>query len=830
MTHNKLTNGRMHALMAAAVGTLTMLLLFMASPPATQAASFEVTSDLDDGSGGTLREAITDAAGNAEADTITFAAGLDGATITLDPGNGELAINDDVTIDASALENGITIAADGSHRVFNISGGTVTIRGLTITGGGGVVTGGGISNNGGDVDLDSVIIRGNSATGSGAGVAHESGTMNIGNSTITDNTIAGTTSDYGGAIRAAGAGLSIGYTTIADNPRGGIIAVNNDVLVIGTILSNNDTGAILTGPNPDENPANCLVFGTGTHTSQGYNIDDDTSCGFAGTGDSTADPQITAVGTPTEYYEPAEASPAVDAIPAVSPACDIVGLTDQIGTSRPQGDGCEIGSIEFVPPAPELSITKWMTSTMDMDVVLPGETVTYTLAFSNTGNLDATDAVVTDIVPLELYDLEVATSGDFSPTALGSTYDWQFDIPADSTVRYITITGVLTDGLQAGTLIVNTAEITVTDDADPTNNVTDDVTFTVGNAAPVAVDDDGYVTDDTTPLTITNALDNDSDANGDELVITEVTVVTPTGSTATASAITTDTIEFTPVAGVTGTHVLTYTVEDPDGLMDTAYITITVEDTPETNQPPTAGDITESTDIADVLLIDVSSLVSDPDGDDLTLDIGPAVPSLGEATVSTTATSTIIYSPTTTVTGTDTFEYTVSDPDGESATGTITVILTDRTVEPPVDEANLQIEVSTTVTSAKPGDTIDYTITITNTGPAVARNLTATIDLADGLTLASTTSAAWTCGTNDPVVCTRATLAVDLPTQIIVSATVNEIPTSTVNLAVPVGTLVTTAQVDADNSASPATPPSNTSTITLDDGFRPVYLPIITRQ
>ena len=53
---------------------------FLATP--AEAANFPVTSLADDGSAGTLRDALTSANANADADTITFASGLTG-TVTL---------------------------------------------------------------------------------------------------------------------------------------------------------------------------------------------------------------------------------------------------------------------------------------------------------------------------------------------------------------------------------------------------------------------------------------------------------------------------------------------------------------------------------------------------------------------------------------------------------------------------------------------------------------------------------------------------------------------------------------------------------------------------
>jgi hypothetical protein len=94
--------------------------------------------------------------------------------------------------------------------------------------------------------------------------------------------------------------------------------------------------------------------------SNGYNFSDDTTCGFAGTGDrqNAGDPQIGALannGGPTQTRLPADTSPLVDGVPLAQCQADgAAGVTtDQRGITRPQGAGCEIGAVEVVPPVPE---------------------------------------------------------------------------------------------------------------------------------------------------------------------------------------------------------------------------------------------------------------------------------------------------------------------------------------------------------------------------------------------------------------------------------------------------------------------------------------------
>ena len=64
---------------------------------------------------------------------------------------------------------------------------------------------------------------------------------------------------------------------------------------------------------------------------------------------SNTSPQLGPLGNnggPTQTMALPSGSPAVDAIPAATSGC--TGTTDQRGTTRPQGTGCDIGAYELV--------------------------------------------------------------------------------------------------------------------------------------------------------------------------------------------------------------------------------------------------------------------------------------------------------------------------------------------------------------------------------------------------------------------------------------------------------------------------------------------------
>jgi fibronectin-binding autotransporter adhesin len=185
----------------------------------TRASTIVDTLD-DPGTSGngltSLRQAIADAQPE---ETITFAPGLSGETITL--ANGQFVIDKSLTIDASALSGGITINANEQSRVLKIDpGNTVALHGLTLTGG--RVTGAYAANSGGAISLDQATLglsnctlTGNSAWNGGA-IFNGQGALSLSACTLSDNSAIN-----GGAIFSTGnfgsATLSLSACTLSGN-------------------------------------------------------------------------------------------------------------------------------------------------------------------------------------------------------------------------------------------------------------------------------------------------------------------------------------------------------------------------------------------------------------------------------------------------------------------------------------------------------------------------------------------------------------------------------------------------------------------------------------
>jgi predicted outer membrane repeat protein len=201
----------------------------------------------------TLRRAIYEAnrvaGGGATIDLSTLAGGLVTLTIPASGGDnedtGDLNITAAVTIIGTGPTNTII---DGNglvtlSRVFSISGGPVTMSGVTIRHGAATTTGGGIDVTGGaGLTLNNVLVTDNTAAGDGGGVA-STASLTVRTSVIQAN-VSGASG--GGISRRGtsglGARLTIQYSTIRTNSAvdGGGIANNSDAMdIVGSTFNGN---------------------------------------------------------------------------------------------------------------------------------------------------------------------------------------------------------------------------------------------------------------------------------------------------------------------------------------------------------------------------------------------------------------------------------------------------------------------------------------------------------------------------------------------------------------------------------------------------------------
>ncbi len=112
-----------------------------------------------------------------------------------------------------------------------------------------------------------------------------------------------------------------------------------------------------------------------------------------------------------------------------------------------------------------------LTHTVTPTVAQPGDTLTFTLIFSNAGPGVAINVVVTDILPVSVTNVTFSSSGDVTLTPRGGvTYIWDVSDMASGDNGIITITGQLAGSLPAGLLDVAAEIATTATDSTPANN------------------------------------------------------------------------------------------------------------------------------------------------------------------------------------------------------------------------------------------------------------------------------------------------------------------------------------------------------------------------
>ncbi|MCA0186969.1 MAG: retention module-containing protein, partial [Proteobacteria bacterium] len=196
------------------------------------------------------------------------------------------------------------------------------------------------------------------------------------------------------------------------------------------------------------------------------------------------------------------------------------------------------------------------------------------------------------------------------------------------------------------------------------------------NTPPVATNDEATVAEDQ-PATI-DVLGNDTDANGDTLIVTSASAsngqvtINPDGS-----------LRYVPNPDFSGTDRVTYTISDGKGGTSSATVIINVtpvNDTPVAN--PDAATTPEDTPITLPVLINDT----DPEGDPLTITNASVEP--GKGTVAINPDGTLTYIPAPDYNGQTTITYTVSDGKGGTSTTTVTVNVTPVN-DPPVARPDL---------------------------------------------------------------------------------------------------------------------------------------------
>ncbi len=245
--------------------------------------------------------------------------------------------------------------------------GPLTIVDSTITGNH-ASTGGGIGSNGLVTVVRSSVDANSSGQGGAAGISTGPDSPGV---VLTDSTVS---NNVGGGIGTSAGNTNVSVrvvnSTISGNTNAslgaGIFSAGSLVLVYSTVIGNQANqgfaniksarlesfGSVVAGGASPPPNSNCN-FNPQNTISHGYNFSDDDTCSFTAATDrqNAGDPmlgQLADNGGPTQTMLPAPGSPLLDWIPENAcrddGAADVA--TDQRGLRRPQGDACDIGSVE----------------------------------------------------------------------------------------------------------------------------------------------------------------------------------------------------------------------------------------------------------------------------------------------------------------------------------------------------------------------------------------------------------------------------------------------------------------------------------------------------
>jgi len=231
--------------------------------------------------------------------------------------------------------------------------------------------------------------------------------------------------------------------------------------------------------------------------------------------------------------------------------------------------------------------------------------------------------------------------------------------------------------------------VTCDDGNGGTDTETFDMTVTDVNRAPQPSDDSAS-TDEDTDVRI-DVLSNDDDPDGEDTIDTTQIKSDPSDGTVAING--DGTVTYTPDADFNGTDTFTYEVCDdvasPDQACNTATVTVGV--TP-VNDPPVASDDTEGTDEDTPVTVDVLANDDDVDGDDLTI-TNSTQPSNGS--IDCSSGTECVYTPGPDFNGQDSFDYTITDGNGEFDTATATINVAAVNDPPTADNVDRSMKVNT---------------------------------------------------------------------------------------------------------------------------------------
>jgi large repetitive protein len=300
--------------------------------------------------------------------------------------------------------------------------------------------------------------------------------------------------------------------------------------------------------------------------------------------------------------------------------------------------------------------------------------------------------------------------------------DTQLVVPAatgvldgDTDPEGATLTAVLADNVQHGTLVLNAnGSFTYTPAANyngpdsftyrandgslNSNLATVTLTINAVNDAPVA-DNDAYSTNEDVPLTVAvpGVLDGDTDVEGSTLTAALVSDVQHGTLTLNANG----SFVYTPAANYNGSDSFTYRASDGSLNSNLATVTLTIN---AVNDPPVADNEAYTTDEDTPLTVAVGTgvLVGDTDVEGATL-TAALVDNVQHGSLTLNADGSFVYTPAANYNGSDSFTYRASDGSATSNLATVTLTINAVNDAPVADSDAYATNEDTPLTIVAPG-------------------------------------------------------------------------------------------------------------------------------
>ena len=381
--------------------------------------------------------------------------------------------------------------------------------------------------------------------------------------------------------------------------------------------------------------------------------------------------------------------------------CDVTGISgDFTNTASVTGDDpldnpvtdSDTADVDFVDPA--ISIEK----TPDLQTLLAGEDASFTITVTNTGDTDLTNVVITD-------PLATDCEATFATLAIGASETVTCGVTA--VAADFTNVALVTADTPIGTQVSDSddalvdvvapgVQIEKTPDTQQVHSG-DDVTFTI------TVTNNGD--QDLVDLTVTDVLTPACDT-----IIAALAIGESTSYDCTAPGVTDD---FTNIAAVDGTDALGNPVSDSDdAAVDVINPAIDIQKTPDNQAVVVNGTATFDITVTNTGDVDLTGVtVSDPAAPACDNVIGALA--VGDSATYSCSLSGVAgdFTNTASVTGDDPLNAPVTDSD----TADVTVLV------PAID-----IQKTPDLQQARAGDTVDFSITVSNAGATPLTNVTVT--------------------------------------------------------------------------------------------------------